>query len=102
MKKAKILINNISSGVIEELETGTYKFTYLDSYTGPPVSLTMPTRQRTYIFKKFPPFFEGLLPEGVQLDALLRQEKIDKLDYFSQLIAVGGDLVGTVTVRKLE
>ncbi len=33
------------------------------------------------------------------LEALLRQAKIDKNDLMSQLIAVGGDMVGNVTVE---
>jgi serine/threonine-protein kinase HipA len=53
----------------------------------------------TYLFETFPPFFEGLLPEGYQLDALLRKAKLDKNDYFSQLVTVGRDLVGSVTVE---
>ena len=47
-------------------------------------------------------FFEGLLPEGIMLEGLLRYAKIDKNDYFSQLIQVGHDLVGNVTVEAAE
>jgi serine/threonine-protein kinase HipA len=36
------------------------------------------------------------------LEGLLRIGKIDKKDYFSQLIATGSDLVGSVTVKALE
>ena len=35
----------------------------------------------------------------VLLEGLLKQRKIDKSDYFSQLVAVGSDLVGAVTVQ---
>jgi serine/threonine-protein kinase HipA len=31
----------------------------------------------------FPPFLEGLLPEGYNLEALLRALKIDRNDHFS-------------------
>ena len=37
--------------------------------------------------------------ETVILEGLLRQRKIDRLDYFAQLIAVGGEMVGAVTVQ---
>jgi serine/threonine-protein kinase HipA len=40
------------------------------------------------------------LPEGLLLEGLLRQRKIDKFEYLKQLIAVGNDLVGAVTVRE--
>jgi serine/threonine-protein kinase HipA len=58
----------------------------------------MPIEQKDHDFDSFPPFFEGLLPEGEMLDGLLRQLKIDRKDYFTQLIAVGADTVGAVTV----
>ncbi|MDX2346428.1 MAG: HipA N-terminal domain-containing protein [Legionella sp.] len=48
----------------------------------------------------FPGFFEGLLPEGVILEALLRQYKIDENDYFQQLIIVGRNVVGAVTIEE--
>jgi serine/threonine-protein kinase HipA len=47
------------------------------------------------------PYFDGLLPEGILLEGLLKQRKIDKYDYFSQLVTVGGDLVGAVTVQEI-
>lgn len=53
----------------------------------------------SYVFTTFPLVFEGLLPEGPQLEALLRKHKIDRNDAFRQLITVGGDLVGSLTVR---
>jgi serine/threonine-protein kinase HipA len=56
---------------------------------------------RTYTYDKFPPFFEGLLPEGVQLDGLLKIKKIDKDDLFSQLMAVGDELVGVITLEEV-
>ena len=62
----------------------------------------MPTTQSSYVYERFPPFFEGLLPEGVMLEGLLRQTKLDRSDLMSQLITVGKDLVGNVTVEALE
>ena len=61
----------------------------------------MPVDISEFTFGSFPPFFDGLLPEGIQLDGLLKFRKIDKDDYFSQLIAVGGDLVGAITVEEV-
>lgn len=81
-----------------KLSPENYHFEYLPDYIGTPISLTMPTRQKAYRFKQFPPFFEGLLPEGYQLEALLRRAKLDKDDLFGQLLQVGADLVGSVTV----
>ncbi|RYW70038.1 toxin HipA, partial [Legionella pneumophila] len=43
-----------------------------------------------------------LLPEGIMLEALLRKYKIDKNDYFGQLIIVGQDVVGAVTIEEIR
>jgi serine/threonine-protein kinase HipA len=100
MNEANVYQHGIFAGILsEETEKGGWRFTYDPSYSGPPISWTMPRSKATYTFKTFPPFFEGLLPEGYQLDALLRKAKLDKDDYFGQLVTVGADLVGSVTVE---
>src|SRR5437867_12759132 len=102
MRRAKVFVGGVEAGILEERERGTeYIFRYLESYQGDPVSLTMPIEERELRFDRFPPFFDGVLPEGVMLDGLLRQRKIDKDDFFSQLVAVGQDLVGAVTVEEM-
>ncbi len=98
MKTADVFVQDNLAGELIETDDGKYIFKYLKNYEGPPVSLTMPSKEKEYTFEVFPPFFEGLLPEGMQLESLLRREKIDKKDYFSQLLTVGLDLVGDVTV----
>jgi serine/threonine-protein kinase HipA len=101
-RQAEVLVHGNPAGVLEEIEPGReYRFAYGADYTGPPVSLTLPLAQRVFSFDRFPAFFDGLLPEGVQLTALLRRGKIDQHDLFSQLVAVGADLVGAVTVELL-
>lgn len=102
MRKARVYNFGIPAGELIEIETGNkYKFVYLDEYNGPPISLTMPVNKKEFTFEEFPPFFDGLLPEGVQLEALIRQMKIDRNDLFSQLVQVGKDLVGSVTVEEI-
>ncbi len=102
MRKAKVSVKGIEAGILTELVQGKeYVFEYLEEYEGLEVSRTMPTKQKTYNFKNFPPFFDGLLPEGIQLEGLLKIRKIDRSDYFSQLIAIGEDTVGAVTVKEI-
>ncbi len=60
----------------------------------------MPLTQKKYEYSQFPPFFDGLLPEGFMLNALLKQAKLDIDDCLGQLIRVGSDLVGNVMVRE--
>lgn len=103
MRKAKVYVKGIESGTLTELVMGReYLFEYLEDYDGPVVSITMPIKEKVFKFSEFPPFFEGLLPEGNQLEGLLKLKKIDKNDYFSQLMAVGSDMIGVVTVKESE
>ena len=101
MSIARVLVNDLEAGVLEELPGKKYQFMYHSDYQGAPISLTMPLTRKIYEFDVFPPFFEGLLPEGMMLEALLRKYKIDRNDYFKQLITVGQDVVGAVTVKEL-
>jgi len=103
MRRARVYIHGIPAGIlIEHVKTSHYSFTYLPGYEGEPVSLALPLQHEPYEFTSFPPFFEGLLPEGIMLDGLLRTLKIDRTDCFSQLVAVGGDLPGAVTTEVID
>ena len=103
MRKAKVFVKGIEAGILMEISQGReYKFEYLEGYKGLEVSRTMMPHARMYSYDKFPPFFEGLLPEGIQLDGLLKIKKIDKGDLFSQLMAVGDELVGVITLEEIS
>ena len=99
MRSMTVLVKGIPAGILYETEIGTYTFNYNVGYSGPPVSLSMPIKKNEFSFNTFPPFFEGLLPEGEMLEGLLRQQKIDRTDLFAQLLTVGADTVGAVTVK---
>ena len=98
-RRLLVSCQGIACGTLVQTD-GLYTFTYFEDYVGPPISLTMPMQKAPYIFHRFPPFFDGLLPEGGQLEALIRQNKIDAHDYMAQLEAVGSDMVGAVTVSS--
>ena len=100
MRQARVYMMGEPAGILQEETAGRYLFLYDEAYAGPPISLTMPVRQREFSFEQFPPFFEGLLPEGKMLEGLLRQNKVDRTDLFSQLLAVGAEMVGAVTVTE--
>ena len=102
MRRARVAMLGEAAGTLEERESARWIFRYDPDYEGPPVSLTMPVAEREHRFDTFPPFFEGLLPEGEMLEGLLRQQKIDRRDLFSQLLAVGADTVGAVTVMEVR
>lgn len=99
MRTADVFVHDRLAGrLVEEAPGRAYTFAYAPGYDGPPVSLTMPVREAPYRFDRFPPFFDGLLPEGWQLEALLKRAKLDRPDRMGQLLAVGADTVGAVTV----
>jgi len=102
MRKAEIRQQGMVAGILEESDRRHYQFTYAPGYQGEPISLALPVRAEAYKFDGFPPVFEGLLPEGVQLEALLRIHKVDKGDMFQQLLIVGEDVVGSLTVREVK
>jgi serine/threonine-protein kinase HipA len=103
MRRAEVAMHGLAAGILEEIEPGKkYRFAYYESYNGPPVSLTLPVKEKEFMFDRFPPFFDGLLPEGPLLEGLLKQRKLDRTDYYNQLVAVGNELVGAVTVQGIE
>lgn len=103
MRIAKVYVCDKEAGLLSERVFGKeYVFEYIDGYAGLPVSLTMPIEQKFYSFNYFPPFFDGLLPEGHQLEGLLKHGKVDRNDYFSQLMLAGSDTVGAVSVKEVE
>ena len=102
MRKAVVKIHNIKAGIFTEENKTHYSIQYNESYEGPPISLTMPVRSEVYTFDSFPAYFDGVLPEGSQLEGLLKVYKVDSDDYFQQLLITGLDLVGAVTVEEIK
>jgi HipA-like protein len=101
MRRAKVYNFNTLAGMLEELEKGkSYKFIYDRNYEGPSISLTMSWDQKEYIFEEFPPFFDGLLPVGKQLESLLRLTKTDRNDHFAHLLIVGGVVLDQFRLRN--
>ena len=101
MRKAKVFFDSRFAGILSE-DNGRYIFEYNKDYKGSSISRTMLREKEKFEFDEFPPFFDGLLPEGVNLEAFLRRTKIDRRDYFNQLLAAGQDLVGAVTVEAMR
>ena len=103
MRTASVFVDDQDTGILTELEFGKrFRFQYKEGYSGFPVSVTMPVSHSVYEFDSFPYFFDGLLPEGYQLEGLLKFGKIDRNDLFSQLMAVGNDLIGNVSVIETK
>lgn len=99
-RRAAVFQQGMLAGHLEELPGGQWRFHYAPGYAGLPVSLGLTLRGEAYVFAGFPPFLDGVLPEGMQLEALLQRLKIDRGDCYGQLLAVGSDLVGSLTVEE--
>lgn len=99
MRIAKVYVHGEFAASLME-ENNHYILHYTADYAGAAISLTLPVSTVPYTFETFPAFFDGLLPEGPQLEALLKRGKLDRHDYLGQLIRVGQDLVGAVTIAE--
>jgi len=100
MRTARIFVGETEAGILTEIVIGKeYRFDYHALYTGRPVSLTMPVSQKSFRYNTFPPFFEGLLPEGHQLEGLLRHSNSDPGDLFSHLLLIGKNTVGEIRIE---
>lgn len=100
VRVAEVLFHGEPAGRLEQ-DGSRWRYQYRAGYAAEPISLTLPVRDAPYDFDGVPPFFDGLLPEGVMLEGLLTAQKLDRDDVFGQLLAVGGDLVGAVTIRAV-
>ncbi|MGB0744837.1 MAG: type II toxin-antitoxin system HipA family toxin [Opitutales bacterium] len=96
-EKLNIFVGEMLAGKLQR-EGAQYTFEYDSSYQGPPVFLGWDRAQSRREWNTFPAAFDSLLPEGVLLDQLLIKYKLDRSDKWGQLIAVGLDLTGFVSV----
>ena len=105
-RRGIVLLDNRDCGLIEENESG-YLFEYLKEFLASPnpraISLTLPCRAEPYEADQLFPFFSGLLAEGTLREIQCRTHQIDQNDDFGLLLqTAGGDVIGAVTVRRLE
>lgn len=102
MRQAQVFFDKCPAGILTEEANGHCVFEYAKDYTGPSISKTIPREKGRFEFKEFPAFFDNFLPEGQNLEAFLKREKIDSKDYFAQLLTTGSNLVGAVTVKAFK
>ena len=95
--------NHELAGRLIRLEKGV-RFLYDGEYlkrNSTSIAFHLPVRQEPYDFygDNLPPFFAGLLPEGLRLSALIASIKTSASDMFSLLAASGADAIGDVSIR---
>ncbi len=85
-------------GILDRDLGGELRFTYLPGAT--PISLSLPYREDPFEEGECYPFFEGILPEGQQRDAIERSTHISSSDVFSMLDLLGGEVAGAVRLLR--
>lgn len=71
MRRATVCVQRKRAGISTEIFANDNSFEYDENYEDEVVSLTMPTSHKKYVYKSFPPFFDGLLSEGVVVRAII-------------------------------
>ena len=94
--------NRLAGRLSREGSDVVYRYdpTYLDDPAMPAVAWTLPkshTEARA-TGESVPPFFAGLLPEGVRLRGVVSGTRTSEDDHFTLLLAVGQDTIGDVRV----
>ena len=70
-----------AQGILRHVLRVIGSLTYAPGDEGEPISLSLPVREAAYEFDGFPLVFEGVLLEGLQLEAFLRRYKVDMKYY---------------------
>jgi len=95
---AIVLHNHVPAGALKK-QDNRYYFTYLPTYKGRPVSITMPVRTAPYESSALFPVFINMLSEGANKRLQNRLLKIAEDDYFSLLLATAHtETIGPITV----
>ena len=76
----------------------TYDKSWLADKAAPPVSFSLPKRQQPFSRREARPFFEGLLPEEEQREAIAAALGISKGNEFRLLESLGGEVAGALTL----
>lgn len=81
---------------------GAMRFAYGGDWiaepAAPPVSFSLPKRPESFSARACAPFFEGLLPEGSQRDAVAAALGVSSSNTFRLLAALGEEVAGALTL----
>ncbi len=101
--RASVFRDAEPAGTLERTPRGAsfrYSRDFLNRHgkDGRGIAYHLPLREEPFAIEggNLHPFFAGLLPEGLRLDALIRHVKTSKDDLMSLLLAAGADAVGDI------
>jgi len=106
MRQALIKYNHVDCGILKELDSGEYEFTYyaahIKNHSDLLINFNMPVRKQPYLSKRLFPFFDGLIPEGWLLNIASESWKINKMDRMGLLLACCQNTIGAVSVHPIK
>ena len=99
MEKMNVLIEGAHTGALQQDDSGSLSFRYVEGYSGIPLSLAMPVRNQAYGDKQVRPFLFGLLPDSEEVRKSLASEfDVSPRNPFALLRHVGLDCPGAVQI----
>lgn len=89
-------------GRLELLEEGTRDYAF--SYTAHtrPISLSLPTSEKSFSSARSRPFFDALLPEGLVREQIANQLKLAASDSYGLLAELGRDCAGALQILEAK
>lgn len=94
--------DGVQVGVLSTDRSGDTQFRYLDTWLfrdgALPVSHSLPLREAPFTQRESRPFFDGLLPEEAQRDAVAAALGVSKGNHFKLLEELGGEVAGALTL----
>ena len=96
-----LFCNGVFAGILKRTDQGCeiiFDTDFLNDNNHPSFSYKIPKQSTAYTYKgvNLPPFFAGLLPEGLRLKALVNALKTSEDDLFSLLAAHGEGVIGDI------
>lgn len=104
MRQANVYYNGRLAGRLIEDDDGHFQFRYdlLYQADGAPIAFSIPLSVETYHWNGLHPFFENLVSEGWLRRVQAQTQHLDENDSFGLLLENGRDLVGAVSVVRIE
>lgn len=101
-KRLTVWWDGANVGALSVDRHGEMRFSYADDWLGdqtkPALSFSLPKREEPFSRRECRPFFEGLLPEAAQRDAVAKALGVSAANEFKLLETLGGDVAGALTI----
>jgi serine/threonine-protein kinase HipA len=89
-------------GRLEPLEEHTRDYAFSYTARTRPISLSLPTSEKSFSSARSRPFFEALLPEGLVREQIANQLKLASSDSYGLLAELGRDCAGALQILEAK